>query len=67
MSTMVIDRRLWGIPRPLGERSVEVDDRIVQKGLRIRRRWLKFGIGLLVVVLLLTVVWVEPVISRLVA
>jgi hypothetical protein len=67
MSTMVIDQRLFGIPRPLGERSVEVDDRIVQKGLKIRRRLLKFGIGLLVVVLLLTVVWVEPVISHRIA
>jgi hypothetical protein len=67
MSTMVIDQRLFGIPRPLGEQFVEVDDRVVQKGLKIRRRWSKFWIGLLVVVLLLTVVWVEPVISHLIA
>jgi len=67
MSAMVIDQRLWGIPRPLGEQFVEVDDRIVQKGIKVRCRLLRLGIGLLAVALLLTVVWVEPVISHLVA
>jgi hypothetical protein len=65
MSTIVIDQHLFGIPRPFGEQSVNMDDLVVQKRLKIRRRLLKFGIGLLVVVLLLTVVWVEPTISNL--
>jgi hypothetical protein len=66
MSITIIDQRLMGIPRPFSKQPVETDDRFVQKGLKPSRRFLKLGIGALIVVLLLTVVWVKPVISNLV-
>jgi len=66
MNAIVIDQRLGGMPRPFSKQPAEVDDRLVQKGLTPRRRLVKLGIGVLIVTLLLVVVWVRPVLSRLV-
>jgi type II secretory pathway component PulM len=66
MSAIVIDQRLVGIPRPFSKQPAEADERLVQKGLTPRRRLMKLGIGVLIVALLLAVVWVKPVLSRLV-
>jgi hypothetical protein len=59
MSVSAIGQRLLGIPPLSSQRSLGEDDRARRK--RISRRLLRLGIALLIIVLLLGVMWVEPV------
>jgi hypothetical protein len=60
MSVSAIGQRLLGVPHLSSQRSLGEDDRARRR--RISRRLLRLGIALLIIVLLLGVMWVEPVI-----
>jgi hypothetical protein len=65
MSVSAIRRHLLGIPDLPRKQSLEAGDRARKRRLSRRPRLvLKLGIGLLIVVLLLGILWVEPVVSR---
>jgi len=64
MSVSAIDQYLLGIPHQPRKQSLEVRDGA--RGRQVSRRLrlvLKLGIGLFIVVLLLGILWVEPVVS----
>jgi hypothetical protein len=60
MSVSAIGQRLLGVPHLSSQRFLGEDDRARRR--RISRRLLRLGIALLIIVLLLGVMWVEPVI-----
>ena len=65
MSVSAIDQYLLGIPHRPRKQSLEVRDGVRRRQVSRRLRLvLRLGIGLLIVVLLLGVLWVEPVVSR---
>jgi len=65
MGISAISQRLLRIPTLTGTPSQEVGDRARRRRVPPRLRLLlKLGIGALIVVLLLMMVWVEPVVSR---
>ena len=65
MSVSAIDQHLLGIPHRPRKRSLEARDHARRRQVSRRPRLvLKLGIGLLIVVLLLGILWVEPVVSR---
>jgi hypothetical protein len=65
MSVSAIDQHLLGIPYPPRKQSLEARDDARRRQVSRRPRLvLRLGIGLLIVVLLLGMLWVEPVVSR---
>jgi hypothetical protein len=65
MSVSAIDRFLLGIPYRLRKQPLETRDGARRRQVSRRFRLvLKLGIGLLIGVLLLGILWVEPVVSR---
>ncbi len=65
MSVSAIDRFLLGIPYRLRKQPLETGDGARRRQVSRRFRLvLKLGIGLLIGVLLLGILWVEPVVSR---
>jgi hypothetical protein len=65
MSVSAIDQHLLGIPHRPRKKSLEARGGARRRQVSRRLRLvLKLGIGLLIVVLLLVVLWVEPVVSR---
>jgi hypothetical protein len=65
MSVSAIDRFLLGTPYRLRKQPLETREGARRRQVaRLFRLVLKLGIGLLIVVLLLGVLWVEPVVSR---
>jgi hypothetical protein len=65
MSVSAIGQHLLGIPDLPRKQSLEAGDRVHKR--RVSRRpclVLRLGIGLFIIVLLLGILWVEPVVSR---
>ena len=61
MSVSVIRQRLLKLPRLYGRKSLVEDDHLRRSMAHDPRLLLKIGVGLSVILLLLTVVWVVPV------
>jgi len=65
VSISTIEQHFLGPPHSPGYRSVEENEHIHRRLIPRRLRLsVRLGIGLLIIVSLLCIVWVEPVVSR---